>query len=126
MDTYMGIIVEQSLRDPTITKAFEIASVKHGGFWTFLLDTVPGANFERHVSLIQSNLIPDGRWYVHYFRGNELVVVFHDAVFRISTDPASWGPAVEHGLASGIPQEQLDFQPRTRSDIERFFGMTPA
>lgn len=122
MGDYLGILVEQSLRDPAITQAFRIVSVKRGKFWVFLLHSVPSDDFERHVKLIQSNMVTDGHWYAHYFRDDELVVVYRDAIFHVLTDPASWGPAIEHGLASGIPREQLDFQPRTQSDVEQFFG----
>jgi len=59
----------------------------------------------------------------HCFRGNELVVVFRDAAFRITSDPASWGPPIEHGSAAGVPREQLDFHPRTRAAAEAFFQL---
>ncbi|HEY3368416.1 MAG TPA: hypothetical protein VGK74_25460 [Symbiobacteriaceae bacterium] len=122
MDNYLGIIVEQCLRDPALTAELHIAAVKRGEYWTFLLASVPEADFAQHIRLLQSHMVLDDHWYAHYFRGNELVVVYGDAVFRMSTDKESWGPAVAHGLASGIPLEQLDFHPNTRQDIEQFFG----
>jgi hypothetical protein len=122
MGNYLGIIIEQSLRDPAITKEFSVVARRRVQSWVFLLASVPADAFERHVKLIQSNMVTDDQWYAHYFRADELVVVYRDAVFHVSTDPASWGPAVEYGLAAGIPNEQLDFHPRTLPEAERFFG----
>jgi hypothetical protein len=50
-------------------------------------------------------------FYAHFYRPRELVVVFPDRVFRLTPQKQSWGPAVAHGRAAGIPQEQLDFHP---------------
>lgn len=122
MSNYLGIIIEQCLRDPAVTREFPIVAVKQPRSWRFLLASVPAEQFEQHVRLLQSSMVTGDTWYAHYFRGDALVVVYRDAVFRVSTDPASWGPAVEHGLAAGIPAEQLDFHPRTQPDVEQFFG----
>lgn len=124
MGNYLGIIIEQCLRDPAVARQFPVVSVRRLGSWVFLLASVPADELARHVQFLQSYMVTDGHWYAHYFRGDELVVVYRDAVFHVSTDPASWGPAIAHGLASGIPQEQLDFHPRTQSDAEQFFGTT--
>jgi hypothetical protein len=39
-----------------------------------------------------------------------MIVIFHDARFDVNrTDRMTWEPAIEHGRAKGIPNEQLDF-----------------
>ncbi len=122
MDDYLGILIEQSLRDPAIASELNIQAVKRGIQWTLLLVSVPERDLASHVDRIQSNLADDGTWYAHYFRGSELVVVYRDAVFSVSTDPASWRPAVQHGIALGIPKEQLDYAPRTRDTAMQYFS----
>jgi len=50
------------------------------------------------------------RWYAHFWRGDELVVIYHDARFEMDrAGPSTWTPAIEHGKAKGIPDAQLDF-----------------
>lgn len=122
MENYLGIIIEQCLKDAAVVSRFPIVSVRRGKAWTFLLASVPEQSLAEHVRLLQQHMVTDDNWYAHYFRGNDLVVVYRDAVFPVTTDPASWGEAVAHGLAAGIPLEQLDFTPRTQAGIEAFFG----
>lgn len=85
--------------------------------------SVPESELDDHVKLLQSQMIEDDAWYAHYFRDDELVVVFRDAVFRVGTDPKTWDAPVEHGIKSGIPLHQMDFDPRTEEDARRFFGL---
>jgi hypothetical protein len=57
---------------------------------------------------IQSHLKP--KFYAHFWKGDDVLVIFKDKHFWMSHfDEKTWGPAIEHGLAQGIPKEQLDF-----------------
>lgn len=123
MERYLGIVIEQCLKNRKALKHFDVVAAKAGG-WTFLLLSVSQEQFTDLIELLRASIEPSGKWYAHFFRGNELVVVFHDAVFRAATDPTTWGPAVEHGLAAGIPLEQLDFNPHTKAGAEKLFGLS--
>lgn len=49
-------------------------------------------------------------WYSHYWRGNQLLVIFNDARFDVArSDRSSWTAAIEHGAQQGIPRGELDF-----------------
>ena len=96
------------------------------GSWVFLLVSVPEDQLDAHTEMLQTNMVPNGKWYAHYFTGEELLVVYWDAVFRATTNPKTWGPVIEHGLKSGIPLEQLDFNPRTMVDAGTFFSVKMA
>lgn len=49
-------------------------------------------------------------WYSHYWRGDQLLVVFNDARFDVvRTNRSSWTAAIEHGEQQGIPSGELDF-----------------
>lgn len=120
---YLGIVVENSLRDGVVPQGFTVvARVRHGD-WDFALVRAPAADVDRLVGELQRHMVTDDTWYAHFFRGDDLIVVFRDAAFQVTTDPASWTPAVQHGLAGGVPLEQLDFYPRTRAAAETFFGL---
>lgn len=63
-------------------------------------------------------------WYCHYFRDNELIIVYQDWVFYSLTDPKSWDDGIQYGLNHGVPKEQLDFKPRTVNDSYEFFNIS--
>jgi hypothetical protein len=61
------------------------------------------------VDRIQSEIKP-WRWCAHFWRDDDIVVVYHDARFQMRrSDRSTWASAVEHGRSKGIPDEQLDF-----------------
>lgn len=62
-------------------------------------------------------------WYAHFFRDQELIVVYQDRVFRATGDPSTWEEPIRYGRAHGIPLEQLDFHPRTKVDARSFFDV---
>ncbi len=123
MKHYFGIVIEQSLRSPDVLPQAQIIARKQVGTWRFLLTSVPESEIDEQVRALQAGMVTDDNWYAHYFLGEELIVVFRDASFRVTTDPASWRPAIDHGLRSGIPMKQLDFKPRTVQDTEAFFAL---
>ncbi len=125
MANYLGIVIEQSLANRSVLKDFRIEARRNVGSWEFLLVSISEPELEQHLQTLQEAMRPNEPWYAHYFAGNELLVVFRNALFRIGVDPSTWASAVEHGLALGIPREQLDFKPRTKTDALAFFGLLP-
>lgn len=50
------------------------------------------------------------KWYMHFWSGDDVAVVFPAKVFRLKySDKSTWMDAVEYGRSIGIPDEQLDF-----------------
>jgi hypothetical protein len=48
--------------------------------------------------------------YTHFWQDDRLLVVYNDKRFEMRRhDQASWQPAIDHGLAQGLPLEDLDF-----------------
>jgi hypothetical protein len=125
---YYGIVIEQSLADPAFAESLDVAYRKRDpdGSWVFLLVRIAYERLSSELERIRQAMVHDEPWYAHFFCGNELSVVFADAIFRLTTDPTSWKPAVEHGLALGIPREQLDFWPRTSEQVEEMLGISLA
>ena len=123
MGSYLGIIVEQSLRDPRAMAAFDIVATWVGKTWVLRLVAIPEDQLDAKIATLQANMVTDDEWYAHFFLRDQLVAVFREAIFRVTTDPKTWGPAVQYGLDRGIPAEQLDFKPRTREEAGAFFGV---
>ena len=118
-DSCLGIIIEQSLEDPEVGSLLNVVARKQPRDWVFLLVEVRKEALSRHLRIVQKNIRPE--WHAHYFRHDELVVVFRDIVFRVSTNPSTWRPIMQHGLAKGILPDQLHFVPNNRPDAEAFF-----
>jgi hypothetical protein len=121
MDDYLGVVVRESLRDPSLTPP--VIASKRGAQWTLLLVRIQPQELHRELEAVRSNLDRTDRWYSHFFRDDELVVVFRDEVFWVSTDPATWGRVFQHGRDRGAPDDQLDLSPRTAEAAEAEFGL---
>jgi hypothetical protein len=124
MTPYVGVLIEQSLADHASLRGIEVLCRQRDphGAWVFLLVRVVGAQERETFAGLQASLRKDGNWYTHFFRGEELVVIYRDATFTMSIDPTTWGAAVEHGRRLGIPEDQLDFVPHTPVQVEARFG----
>ncbi len=49
-------------------------------------------------------------WYAHFWRNEQLLVIYDDARFSMHRhDQSTWQPAIDHGLAQGLRREWLDF-----------------
>jgi len=112
-----GCVISESLRDPTIINRLrvwrawvspdELLSDDEGTMnrWHIYWISCGAADVDR----IHAGLKP-WRWYAHFWRDDQMVVVYHDARFEMRrADRSTWFPAIAHGRAKGIPEEQLDF-----------------
>jgi hypothetical protein len=102
---YRGIIIKESLNDPSVLDQFQVISHKLVGLenvetsWDIV--TVENAQLEAIKSL--ASALKKGKWYAHFWNTDQLFVVFRDKVIDNRED------AVVYGRALGIPDEQLDF-----------------
>ena len=77
------------------------------------------------IKSLQENMvdIQDKCWYAHFFRQQELIVVYQDRMFPVTVQPNTWDEAIQYGLVHGIPEEQLDFQPCFKSEALALFEL---
>ena len=120
---YLGIVIAQSLIDGEVKPPARILGKKHLNTWDFLLVAVVDTALDEHIHMLQANMVTETVWYAHYFRNQQLVVVFRDSFFRASLDKSTWEPIIKYGLKKGIPLEQLDFNPATERSAIKFFDM---
>jgi hypothetical protein len=121
---YLGVVIAESLSDPDELARLPVVASKRSNEWTFLLVSVEPDALDSHVSALQAAMRSDEAWYNHYFRDDELIVVFKKRVFTTSVDPGAWTELVDYGLAQGIPRGELDFEPRTLRGAEEVFGVS--
>jgi len=55
-------------------------------------------------------------FYFHFYRDNELIIVYKDKIFKISPDKSTWIDAITYGKRLNISEKQLDFIPNRFED----------
>ena len=107
---FEGIIVEESLSDNRIINNYDVI-----GFEITLDDDISKRWHLFKISIRRDQIsdmqfhIKQG-WYMHFWSGHALIVVFKDKVFEIDRyDRSSWSEVVDYGCGIGISKEQLDF-----------------
>ena len=104
---FKGMIVEESLLDPTLINRFAVEKVQistpvHWHIYTVFVK-------EQLIDECQHHL-KDGPWYMHFWQSDSVVVVFKNKLFRLSTyDEEAWAQVKTYARSIGISEEQLDF-----------------
>ncbi len=110
---YKGTIIKESLTDPVILKTIKVVSEysevnQDNSDDTWHLYDVEVSQEE--IKKLQDYLKREDGWYMHFWQGEEVTVVFRDKIFHINSDnKETWKDAVAYGLSVGVPKEQLDF-----------------
>ena len=118
MDKFHGIIIQESLRDPSVLRNVTILGTKQGKDWKLLVVSVPDSRMDSVLELVKSNLRTDEgiSYYTHFYSNDRLILVFPDRVFHIKPNKETWKPVVDYGLSMGIPKEQPEFFPNSFED----------
>jgi len=122
---FWGIVVDQSLRSTDYIDELEVIAKRELGSWGMLLVCVSEDDLEGQIQALQQNMIDakEDCWYAHFFCDKDLIVVYQDRTYHITTDPTTWAAAVQHGLDHGVLSEQLDFEPRTKAGAAAYFQL---
>ena len=104
---YKGVVIKSSLKNPNILGRFKILEESRSPNSDWELYTIE-ATPEQIKQL--SYELDEGKWYIHFWEGRNVMVVYKDRIFEFNFDDKdNWKPAVDYGLSIGIPIEQLDF-----------------
>lgn len=110
MKDFQGIIVEESLIDNKILNEMNIISTNSNNEnssnkWHMYKVKVSKEDIDKISKNIKSN-----KWYAHFWKGKEVIVVFKNKTFSLIYDKKeTWKQAIEYGISIRIPKEQLDF-----------------
>ena len=126
MGNFLGIVVDQSLKNARAIDRMTVIAKKQIGSWGLLLVSIPEDELSKEIAMLQSDMInvKEDCWYAHFFQDDELIVVYQDRTFHATVNPETWTESIQHGLEHGIPMEQLDFTPRTRTEAMAYFGLS--
>jgi len=109
MKDYHGILVDVSQKDKSILNKLKILGQKKDGGWILYKIECEPEKIEDIIKQLQKNMV-DG-FYFHFYRDNELIVIFKKRIFRITIEKSSWNEVIKYGKTLNIPKEQLDFFP---------------
>ena len=102
---YKGIVVAESLEDPSILRSAQIIETKKD-----MLGTLHTALISRNQIDALPEYIKDGPWYAYFWHGGEIVVVFNHETFTIRPhNPEEREAAFAYGLEHGIDGDDLTF-----------------
>ena len=115
MNQWKGVVIAESLHDPTKINLLQVyrTFITHDGVLT------PGdVPMRWHLYWVRASRddvaalrdeLKHG-WYIHFWNAQKIIVLYDDADFEMDRfDRSTWKAATDHGLAMGIPIEQLDF-----------------
>lgn len=111
MKTFIGTIVEESLKDSRFLNQLEIMSVRISAAdrqedrWHLYRVRLSEKQIRELTDLLKTE-----KWYAHFWDDTTIYAVFPGKAFEMSrVDRATWQPAIDYGLSLDIPAEQLDF-----------------
>lgn len=113
MNEYHGIIVEEGLKDKSILNKMSKLGKRIDDDADFILIRVEVGEekIEEIIKLVQKNLVTTPVYYAHFYRDEELIVIFPEKIFRITPNNETWRETIEYGKSVGVPEKQLDFRP---------------
>ena len=118
MKYYHGIMIDRSQKNRSIFTSLRIIGKKRvlAGLVTLYKIEVPENRIDEICKTVMKNmsehfLFLKQEYYAHFYRDDELIIVFRDRIFKVTPDPATWTDAVMHGRALGIRGNLLDFIP---------------
>jgi len=116
MKDWRGAVIAEGLSDPTVINNFSVYKA------TISEDDMP-IDYEGNVGRWHGYSVNCSReeidalqpyilrgWYAHFWKDDNLIVVYNDKQLEVSRhDRTTWKQAIEHGVAQGIPENELDF-----------------
>lgn len=124
---FQGIIIEESLTDPSILRDLKIVSTrvepvaeKHKTpwvkQWTMHNVEIPADKAAEVAEKISKALDREHDWYADFKTETEHYVVYTGRVFHINdrTDKTQYDEATAYGISIGIPDYQVDFSPHLK------------
>ena len=111
---YHGIVIKESLSDQSVLKAMTLLGKKvSADGWTLLRVGVEGEMIDEVLKRVKASLLTEDGvpYYAHFYRDDELIVVFPRKLFYVTSKKETWGTVVDYGVSNGIPRDQMDIRP---------------
>ena len=123
---FHGIVINISQKNKSIFETVNIIGKRKYFFGLLILYKVKVSpdKIADAIKAFQSNMsdrivFKKQEFYLHFYRDNELIIVFRDKIFNASPNKSTWAEAIAHGRQLKITDKQLDFAPNRLED-EKF------
>ena len=123
IENYHGIIVNLSQKNKSIFKRLNIVGVRKvlfGIIKIYKIDTsekeINELIQEIQMNMSKSILMINQEFYAHFYRKNELIIIYRNKIFSVTMDKKTWEEAIKYGRSIGIKEKQLDFIPNRIED----------
>jgi hypothetical protein len=116
MKDWKGTIIAEGLSDPAVINKFSVykAEISRDGMAVDYKGNVGRWHLykvkcsKEEINALQPSIM--NGWYAHFWKRNKIVVVYGDKQFELKRgDEETWKGARDHGIAQGIPENELDF-----------------
>ena len=126
LETYKGVIIEESLKDKSILKKLNIISTEVEKVtkkdktpwikqWTMHTVEIPENKIKLFSEKISKSLDPDHNWYADFKNKKYHYIVFRNKIFKVNrAKNDGYEKAKKYGRLLGIPEYQLDFSPNIK------------
>lgn len=125
---YKGYIIDKSQKNKKIFDTLKITNKKTIwlGLITILEIEVQEDELDTVIKQLQKNMadhvgLKKQEFYLHFYSGNELIVVFRTKNFIATSDKTTWIEAQAFGRSLGIVDKQLDFL-TPEENYKRYFA----
>jgi hypothetical protein len=114
-EKWRGVIIAESLREPSLINEFEVykARISKGeldlgegsrgrwhSYWVYATDE----QVEKLTGQVKQG------WYAHFWKGTKIKAVYAGKRFDFaSNDRSTWRSAIEYGKSISISEDELDF-----------------
>lgn len=122
---YKGVIIEESLIDPSILKEITILDTKVSPIeqehktpwlkqWTEHTVEIPEDKAQEFAQRVQNAIDTTHQaWYADFKNDKTHFIIFPERIFKIDrTNESQYEEARAYGISLGIPEYQLDFSPQ--------------
>ncbi len=122
-DSFIGVIIEESLEDKNILKKIKIIQTKVEKVtekhqtpwieqWTLHTVEISKAKVDKIAEEISKCLDSEHDWYADFKTDKIHYIIFRNKVFKIDrTSKKQYDRAKKYGISLGIPEYQVDFKP---------------
>jgi len=128
---YHGILVDVAFTSREFPRTFPLFAYKKAGEWGLYGIQVARKDLETAIQSIRGAMRADAPFYAHLYDDEQVIVIFKERVFRVTSHASRWDELRRYGLTLGIPLVQLDLWPNRFQDeihyfTERDFLVPPA
>ncbi|MFH1225904.1 MAG: hypothetical protein V1684_01290 [bacterium] len=120
---YLGVIIEESLKDKNILKDVKVLSTKieeagaeegtpNLAHWTMHTVEIPEGEEEAIAQKLSQSLYANnnGHWYADYKNATHHYIIFPGKIFYIDrAKKEEYDEATKYGISVGVPAHQLGF-----------------